>query len=75
LKSNSAAFSICSASAGRGAAATAAAAVPSSRGSCCTKGRAELGEEDATGFSSGAARRGEQDVVAAAIIALAIGAA
>jgi len=75
LKSNSWAFSICSASAGSGAAA---AAVASSRGSCCAKsrrGRAELLlEEDATGFRSGAARRGEQEVGAAASIAVAMGA-
>jgi len=78
LKSKSAAFSICSASAGSGAAATAAAAVASSRGSCCAKGRrgrAELDEEEATGFiRSGAGRRGEQEVVAAAIRAVAMGA-
>jgi hypothetical protein len=83
LKSNSAAFSICSASAGSGAAATAAAAaaVASSRGSCCAKGRrgrAELllllEEEEATGFRRGAARPGEQEVVAATIKAVAMGA-
>ena len=60
-----------------GAAAT--AAVARSRGSCncCTKGRrgrAVLDEEEATSFRSGATQRGEQEVAAAAIRVVAMGA-
>ena len=59
-----------------GAAAT--AAVARSRGSCncCTKGRRGRAvlDEEATSFRSGATQRGEQEVAAAAIRVVAMGA-
>jgi len=60
-----------------GAAATAAVARSRESCNCCTKGRrgrAVLDEEEATSFRSGATQRGEQEVAAAAIRVVAMGA-